>query len=254
MHGGGIGTPDREAENWDKPPARKILVVDDDVAVTGSIQGYLEMEGYRPHCVSLVRDLHRAFEQDEPDAVILDLLLPDDTGWNALRWLRARSAVPIIILTSKSQWVDKVVGLELGADDYLAKPFELRELLARLHSVFRRIERPRPTGESAADDIIKFAGWMLDLVSQQLKLESGERVHLTQAEYGMLSLLVRNANEVVTRDQLMSCLGNRQWEPLDRSIDIQISRLRSKIDLEPTLPSLIRTMRGRGYMFVPNRG
>lgn len=251
--GGGFAAVVAPTNRPEKIPTR-ILVVDDDETIAISIKDYFELEGFSALTASSVRDMRTAFMKAEPDAIILDLLLPDGTGWDALRWLRARSTVPIIILTAKSATIDKIVGLELGADDYLAKPFEPRELLARLHCVLRRIEGRKPETEPASEGRITFAEWTLDLASQQLKHENGQRAHLTRAEYCMLSLLARSPSRVITRDQLMSCLGGRDWEPLDRTIDVRISKLRSKIDLDPLLPSLIRTVRGAGYMFVPDRG
>jgi DNA-binding response OmpR family regulator len=157
------------------------------------------------------------------------------------------------MLTGKGDTVDKVIGLELGADDYLAKPFDLRELLARLRSIQRRSERT-PVQDEPAEDAVTFSGWVLDLASQQLKTEADKVMHLTQAEYRILVLLVRNPRKAVTRDQLMATAAGRDWAPLDRSIDVHISNLRRKLDPDPNQPSLIRTVRGSGYMFVPNRG
>jgi DNA-binding response OmpR family regulator len=184
------------------------------------------------------------------DLMLLDVVLPDEDGWSALRWLRARSDLPVIMLTGKGETVDKVIGLELGADDYLAKPFDLRELLARMRSIQRRTEKRAAPSE----DAITFSGWVLDVSSQQLKSEAGELVHLTQAEYRILALLAKSPRQVITRDRLMEAMTGREWEPLDRSIDVHISNLRRKLDPDPKLPSLIRTVRGAGYMFVPNRG
>jgi len=152
-----------------------------------------------------------------------------------------------------------VVGLELGADDYLAKPFELRELLARIRTIQRRTEKAAAAQASAppvngdSDGKIAFAGWVLDLASHLVKSEAGETLHLTQAEFRILTLLARNPGAVVPRDDLMSAAAGRDWDPFDRSVDVHISNLRKKLDLDPDLPSLIRTVRGAGYMFVPKR-
>jgi DNA-binding response OmpR family regulator len=193
--------------------------------------------------------------------VLLDVGLPDEDGWSALKWLRARSDhLPIIMLTGKSEMTDKVVGLELGADDYLAKPFELRELLARIRTVQRRTEKvaaalaaAAPPAEGGADGKICFAGWVLDSASHLVRSAAGEPLHLTQAEFRILTLLARNPGVVVPRDDLMSAAAGRDWDPFDRSVDVHISNLRKKLDLDPDLPSLIRTVRGAGYMFVPKR-
>jgi DNA-binding response OmpR family regulator len=243
--------PDDTGETAGSP---RLLIVDDDGAASAAMVSYLELERFDVRAVGSARDMRHAFEADGLDAILLDLILPDDSGWNALRWLRARSDIPIIIVTAKGATVDKVVGLELGADDYLVKPFEIRELVARLNSVLRRTDRRRPAADTTVMGSVKFAGWTLDFTSLQLNRDDGERIHLTQAEYRLLSLLVRHPNRVVGRDELVGCLGMRDWDPLDRSVDVRISKLRSKIDLDPQLPSLIRTVRGTGYMFVPEQG
>jgi len=237
----------------------KILIVEDDRSVFRLLQSYLEREGYSVTNAETVASMRRLIESTQVSLVLLDVGLPDEDGWSALKWLRARSDVPIIMLTGKSEMTDKVVGLELGADDYLAKPFELRELLARIRTIQRRTEKAAtahaaaPAAEGSADGKIAFAGWVLDPASHLVKSEAGETLHLTQAEFRMLSLLSRNPGVVVPRDDLMSAAAGRDWDPFDRSVDVHISNLRKKLDLDPNLPSLIRTVRGAGYMFVPKR-
>jgi len=232
----------------------QILVVEDDTGVSKLIKTYLEREGYAVAVAETVGEMRAAVERAPVDMVILDVMLPDEDGWSALRWLRARHALPVIMLTGKAEPIDRVIGLELGADDYVAKPFDLRELLARMRTIQRRVDKvqAQPTANTA--EAIQFAGWTLDIVSQQLKSETGDAVHLTQAEYRILVLLARNPRRVVSRDELMDATAGRDWEPFDRSIDVHISNLRRKIDPEPKQPSLIRTVRGAGYMFVPQRG
>ena len=229
----------------------KILIVEDDRAVFRLLQSYLEREGYSVVNAETVASMRRLIESTQIGLVLLDVGLPDEDGWSALKWLRARSDVPIIMLTGKGEMTDKVVGLELGADDYLAKPFEPRELLARIRTVQRRAERAAADG--AADGKIAFAGWVLDPASHLVKSNAGETLHLTQAEFRMLSLLARNPGVVMPRDDLMGAAAGRDWDPFDRSVDVHISNLRKKLDLDPNLPSLIRTVRGAGYMFVPKR-
>jgi DNA-binding response OmpR family regulator len=158
------------------------------------------------------------------------------------------------MLAGKTDTVDKIAGLKLGADDYLDKPCDLGELLARLRSIQRRVDRPLEHRAPVPPDQIRFAGWMLDMGSQQLTAESGDAVHLTLAEYRMLALLARNPHRVITRDQLMGVVAGRAWEPHDRSIDVHVSNLRRKLDPDQKQPSQIRTVRGAGYMFVPQRG
>ncbi|MBV8168641.1 MAG: response regulator transcription factor [Alphaproteobacteria bacterium] len=229
----------------------RVLIVEDDPAISKMLKTYLEREGYAVAAAGTVADMRSAIEGGKIDLVLLDVVLPDEDGWSALRWVRARGDLPVIMLTGKGETVDKVIGLELGADDYLAKPFDMRELLARMRSIHRRAEKRSAPN---ADEAIAFAGWRLDVSSQQLKAEAGDTVHLTQAEYRILVLLAKNPRSVITRDQLMDAMAGREWEPLDRSIDVHISNLRRKLDPDPKQPSLIRTVRGAGYMFVPNRG
>ncbi len=232
----------------------KILIVEDDRAVLRMLQAYLEREGYSILHAETVAAMRRTYETTPVGMVLLDVGLPDEDGWSALKWLRARSDLPIIMLTGKSEMTDKVVGLELGADDYLAKPFELRELLARIRTIQRRTEKAAASvPETSSDAKISFAGWVLDPASHLVKSEAGETLHLTQAEFRILALLVRNPGAVVPRDDLMSAAAGRDWDPFDRSVDVHVSNLRKKLDLDPNLPSLIRTVRGTGYMFVPKR-
>ena len=236
----------------------KILIVEDDRAVFRLLQSYLEREGYSVINAETVASMRRIVESTPISMVLLDVGLPDEDGWSALKWLRARSDLPIIMLTGKGEMTDKVVGLELGADDYLAKPFELRELLARIRTLQRRTEKSAaaaaaaPAAENGGGKIT-FAGWVLDPASHLVKSEAGETLHLTQAEFRILTLLAKNPNAVVPRDDLMTAAAGRDWDPFDRSVDVHISNLRKKLDLDPDLPSLIRTVRGAGYMFVPKR-
>jgi DNA-binding response OmpR family regulator len=231
----------------------KILAVEDDRSIAKLLHTYLEREGYAVSDSDTVAAMRRTVESTQVDLVLLDVGLPDEDGWSALKWLRARSDVPIIMLTGKNETIDKVIGLELGADDYLSKPFEFRELLARIRTILRRTEKAAVQVEAPADEKISFAGWVLDPTSQLVKSEDGDLLHLTQAEYRILALLVRNPGRVIVRDDLMSAAAGRDWDPMDRSIDVHVSNLRKKLDLDPDLPSLIRTVRGAGYMFVPKR-
>jgi len=233
----------------------KILIVEDDRAVFRLLQSYLEREGYSVINAETVASMRRIVDSTQVSMVLLDVGLPDEDGWSALKWLRARSDLPIIMLTGKGEMTDKVVGLELGADDYLAKPFELRELLARIRTIQRRTEKAATAAPAAevGDSKIIFAGWVLDPASHLVKSEAGETLHLTQAEFRILTLLARHPNVVVPRDDLMTAAAGRDWDPFDRSVDVHISNLRKKLDLDPNLPSLVRTVRGAGYMFVPKR-
>jgi len=235
-------------------PSHRVLIVDDDAALAAQVVDYLKGARFAAHVVTSVHDMCRALEAETPDAIILGLTLPDDSGWNALRWLRARSDLPVIMVAARGDVVDRIVSLELGADDCVVKPFELRELVARLKCVLRRVDQRAAQSDAVLPRKVDFGEWTLDFASQQLKDDRDERMHLTPAEYSFLSLLVRHPHHVITRDQLASCLGARDWDPLNRSVDIHIGKLRSKIDRDPRQPSFIRTVRGAGYMFVPERG
>jgi DNA-binding response OmpR family regulator len=250
LHGEGSGA--RHNGSW--MSLGKILVVEDDRAVNRLLRTYLEREGYSVLTAETVADMRRTVETTDVAMVLLDVGLPGEDGWSALKWLRSLGELPVIMLTARSEIIDKVVGLELGADDYLAKPFELRELLARIRTVQRRIPKPGVrTADPAVSDKISFADWILDPVSQLVKSSAGEQLHLTQTEYRILELLARHPGMAVLRDDLMKVAAGRDWDPMDRSIDVHISNLRKKLDLDPALPSLIRTVRGAGYMFVPKQ-
>lgn len=230
-----------------------LLIVDDDAAISKLLAAYLRKEGFDIAIAESVREMQERFAAQPPEMILLDVMLPDADGWSALRWLRARSAVPVIMLTGKGETIDKIVGLEMGADDYLAKPFDLRELLARIRTIQRRLDRPgAPTREGAAEkQEVRFQGWVLDLAAHQLLDTDGQSVHLTQAEYRILVLLTAAPRQPVHRDQLMEAVAGRNWDPMDRSVDVHVSNLRRKLDREGGGPSLIRTVRGAGYMFVP---
>jgi DNA-binding response OmpR family regulator len=232
---------------------RHVLIVEDDPNISKVIVNYLEKEGYGASSVETVAAMRSRISDKDVSLVILDVGLPDEDGWSALRWLRARSDVPVVMLTGKSETVDRVIGLELGADDYIAKPFELRELLARLRSIWRRAEMSS-NSEDRRENEIKFEGWILDTSSQQLKSVAGEIVHLTPAEYQILELFAKNPRVIITRDRLLDVTVGRAWVPFDRSIDVHISNLRGKLDPNPNEPSLIRTVRCSGYKFIPDRG
>jgi DNA-binding response OmpR family regulator len=229
------------------------LIVEDDPAVSKLIKTYLEGEGYDTSTAETAVQMRAAIEAKKVDFIILDDVLPDEGGWSVLRWLRARHALPVIMLAGRAEPVDRVIGLELGADDYVAKPFDLRELLARIRTIQRRVGNARPPPSPTTTEAIQFAGWTLNFASQRLLSGAGDAQHLTQAEYRVLVLLARNPRRIVSRDELMDATAGRDWEPFDRSIDVHISRLRRKIDSDPRLPSLIRTVRGAGYMFIPGR-
>jgi two-component system OmpR family response regulator len=190
--------------------------------------------------------------QGQVDLVILDLMLPGEDGLTLARGLRSESAIGIIILTGRGETVDRIIGLEMGADDYLPKPFHLRELLARVKSVLRRVQSrtgdaPPPTRSRA-----RFAGWSLDLSSRELLSPGGLEVRLTTGEFDLLSAFVNNAGQVLSRDRLLDLARNREAGPFDRTIDVQVGRLRRKLEDDAESPSLIKTVRGTGYIFTPS--
>jgi two-component system, OmpR family, response regulator len=229
-----------------------ILVVDDQQEICDLVQEYLTGEGYR---VSTAHDgpgMRRQLSQAQVDLVILDLMLPGEDGLTLARALRSESAIGIIILTGRGETVDRIIGLEMGADDYLPKPFHLRELLARVKSVLRRVQsRTGEPGAQPSRSHARFAGWSLDLASRELLSPNGEEVRLTTGEFDLLTAFVTNANQVLTRDRLLDLARNREAGPFDRTIDVQVGRLRRKLEDDPQNPSLIKTVRGSGYIFTP---
>lgn len=233
--------------------AEEILVVDDDPRVRDLLTRYLEGEGYKVASVEH-GDAMRCHLTDNPvDLVILDLNLPGEDGLSLARELRAASDIAIIMITGKGDPIDRVVGLEVGADDYIPKPFELREVLARIRAVLRRaanrtteaptIEAPSPSG------CIGFAGWRFDPTKRELRNPNGEMVSLSTGEFDLLATFLQHPTRVLNRDQLLDQLRGRDWSPFDRSIDTQVGRLRKKIERDPGNPDLIKTVRGVGYVF-----
>ena len=230
-----------------------ILVVDDQKEICEVIQQYLSSEGYR---VSVAHDgtaMRKIFAEGPVDLVILDLMLPGEDGLTLARALREDSPVGIIILTGRGETVDRIIGLEMGADDYLPKPFHLRELLARVKSVLRR-SAARGTGQektAPGRSRARFAGWQLDLSTRELVSPQGGEVRLTTGEFDLLAAFVTNANQVLSRDRLLDLARNREAGPFDRTIDVQVGRLRRKLEPDPEKPTIIKTVRGTGYIFTP---
>ena len=230
----------------------KILVVDDDQRICNLLQRYLGKEGYRVSTVADGEHMRRHIEQDMPDLILLDLMLPDVDGLSLAKELRIHPELGIIILTGKGETVDKIVGLEVGADDYISKPFDNRELLARIHSVLRRLRPASGSSKSRTGDksVAHFADWTLNLAAHELISPAGEEVHLTTNEFKLLSMFVERSNRVLNRDQILDLLVDRQWNPDDRSIDVLVGKLRKKIEQDPLNPVLIKTIRGSGYLFA----
>jgi two-component system OmpR family response regulator len=195
--------------------------------------------------------MRRVLAQTAVDLVILDLMLPGEDGLTLARALREESNVGIIILTGRGETVDRIIGLEMGADDYLPKPFHLRELLARVKSVLRRVQARVGERNPSPRVRARFAGWHLDLSSRELYSPSGEEVRLTTGEFDLLAAFVNNANQVLSRDRLLDLARKREAGPFDRTIDVQVGRLRRKLEDDPQRPSMIKTVRGTGYIFTP---
>ena len=228
-----------------------ILIVDDQQEICDVVQEYLTGEGYRVSTAHDGTGMRRVLGQGPVDLVILDLMLPGEDGLTLARALRSESGIGIIILTGRGETVDRIIGLEMGADDYLPKPFHLRELLARVKSVLRRVQSRTGDSPQPSRSRARFAGWNLDLSSRELLSPSGEEVRLTTGEFDLLAAFVNNANQVLTRDRLLDLARNRESGPFDRTIDVQVGRLRRKLEDDPQNPSLIKTVRGSGYIFTP---
>ena len=228
-----------------------IVIVDDERDICEVVENYLSAEGYRVSVASDAAELRRVMAQSAPGLVILDLMLPGEDGLSLARSLREESGVGIIMLTGRSDTVDRIIGLEMGADDYLPKPFHLRELLARVKSVLRRVAQGGEPPAASARPRASFEGWLLDMSSRDLLSPSGEEVRLTTGEFDLLAAFVANAKQVMTRDRLLDLARNREGGPFDRTIDVQVGRLRRKLGDDPQRPTMIKTVRGSGYIFTP---
>ncbi len=231
-------------------PADHILVVDDDPEIRLLLRQYLEKNGYQVTAVGEGGGMWMTLERSRVDLIVLDLMLPGVDGLELCRNLRARSKVPVIMLTARGDEMDRVLGLEMGADDYLAKPFSARELLARIKVVLRRV-RDLPVDPLAeSPERLAFNGWTLDTRTQHLTSPDGLVVPLSQAEFRLLQTLLIHPNRALTRDQLLDLTQGRDARPFDRSIDVLIGRLRRHLGDDAREPELIKTVRGRGYMLA----
>jgi len=227
-----------------------VLVVDDDLEIRSLLRDYLQKSGYRVTAVADGKGMWVAFEAARPDIVVLDVMLPGADGLTLCRDMRARSEVPIIMLTARGEETDRIVGLEMGADDYLPKPFNPRELLARIKSILRRArtlpENLRPEEARA----MRFAGWALDIATRNLRSPQGVVVALSGTEFKLLRVFLAHPNRVLNRDQLIDLMLSRDASPFDRSIDVQVSRLRHRLDEDAAEPAIIKTVRGEGYVLA----
>jgi two-component system phosphate regulon response regulator OmpR len=231
----------------------KVLVVDDDARLRDLLNRYLREQGYTVRTVSNATEMNRQLARERYDLMVLDLMLPGEDGLSICRRLRgANEDMPIIMLTAKGDEVDRIVGLEIGADDYLAKPFNPRELVARMQAVLRRRPPPAPPGAPSADvQVAEFGEFRLNLATRTLT-KNGEDVPVTTGEFALLKVLVQHPRVSLSRDKLMELARGREFGAFDRSIDVQISRLRRMIEPDPSRPAYIQTVWGFGYVFVPD--
>ncbi len=243
-------------------PAQHILIVDDDREIRELLSGFLDKHGFRTTAVGDGKEMDVALAGDRFDLMILDLMLPGEDGLSLCRRVRASLDLPIVMLTAVGEETDRIVGLELGADDYMPKPFNPRELLARIRAVLRRLgaggpaagttaaEDGAPAGETEAVETAVFAGWQVDLGRRELRDPDGVLVPLTSGEFGLLHAFIDHAGRVLSRDQLLDLTRGRTAGPFDRAVDVQLSRLRRKIEADPKDPQLIKTIRGDGYILT----
>ena len=233
----------------------KLLVVDDDPRLRDLLRRYLGENGFQVFVADNGVTTNRLWLRERFDALILDLMMPGEDGLQILRRLREqKDMTPIIMLTARGEDVDRIVGLEMGADDYIPKPFNPRELLARIHAVLRR--RPvadAPGAPSMTDEVVKFGEFQLDLGTRVLR-KNGEPVPLTTGEFAVLKAFARHPKQPLSRDKLMEIARGREYEAFDRSLDVQVSRLRKMIEPDPSKPRFLQTVWGVGYVFIPDGG
>ncbi len=227
-----------------------ILVVENDAFMRRLIERVLERENFRLSFANDAEQMSRVLDKGDVDLVLLDIGLPGEDGISIARCLRANSDIGIIMVTGRDEPVDKVVGLEVGADDYVTKPFDDRELLARVRSLLRRLQARADEAAPSTGRVAEFSGWTLNLDAGELVSGDGRTVHLTTAEFRLLEALVTRAGRVLSRDHLAEHVATRDWTPFDRSIDVLVSKLRKKIEADPKHPILVKSVRGLGYKFT----
>lgn len=227
-----------------------ILVCDDETDVREMLEDYLTGRGFRVTLAGNAEELRAALEDETPDLIMLDIQMPGEDGLSVLRSLRTDSPIPVIMLTAAGEVVDRIVGLEMGADDYLGKPVDLRELEARTKAVLRRRAIETASSEAPSGQRrFRFGAAWLDIEAAKLTAEDGTEIPLTAMEFSLLKLFAENCGRVLNRDQILEGAHDRSWDPFDRSIDIRISRIRRKIEANPEKPIVIRTVRGVGYIY-----
>jgi two-component system phosphate regulon response regulator OmpR len=232
------------------PP--KILMVDDDVRMRELLQRYLTDQGFTIKVVADSNEMDEVLQQEQVDLLVLDLMLPGEDGLAICRRLRATgNAIPIIMLTARGDEVDRIIGLEMGADDYLPKPFNPRELLARINAIMRRQVRVQPSAPGLSNNTFSFGDFIFDPSTRSLS-RNGESITITSGEYALLKVFIDHPRQPLSRDRLMQLARGRELDVFDRSIDVQVSRLRRLIEADPAHPRYLQTMWGFGYVFVPD--
>ena len=229
-----------------------LLIVDDDLEVLALLKKFFLQHGYAVETVASGTELWAAMERGPADLIILDLMLPGDNGLLLCQRLRQQYATPVIMLTAMGELSDRVVGLELGADDYLTKPFDARELLARVRAVLRRVDERRPVVTERPRPLIDFADWHLDVTRRELRSPDNVMIPLSAGEFDLLLVFVEHPQRILTREQLLDLARGHCHDAFDRSIDVQVSRLRRKLESDTKRPAMIRTVRNGGYLFTPS--
>lgn len=230
----------------------KILVVDDDMRLRALLERYLNEQGFQMRSVANAEQMDRVMARESFHLIVLDLMLPGEDGLSICRRLRqVNNPIPILMLTAKGDEIDRIVGLEVGADDYLPKPFNPRELLARIRAVLRRLTVELPGAPSTEEKLVRFGQFRLNLGTREM-FKNDVPLILTSGEFAVLKALVTNAREPLSRDKLMSMARGREYSAMERSIDVQVSRLRRMIEEDPSKPRYIQTVWGLGYVFVPD--
>jgi len=232
----------------ENPP--HILIVDDDREIRSLLADYLDANACKTVTAADGTEMRNMLATTRVDLIVLDLTLPGEDGLTLCRNLRAQSSLPVVMLTARGSALDRILGLEMGADDYLPKPFEPRELLARIRNVLRRTQALPPNLEPPAADCLRFAGWRLDLTARHLVNPQSVVVALSGAEFRLLKVFLEHPNRVLNRDQLLNLTQGRDADPFDRSIDLMISRLRQKLGEDARSPQIIKTVRNEGYVLA----
>ncbi len=229
-----------------------LLIVDDDLEVLDLLSKFFVQQGYVVDVATDGVALWAALEQKVPDLIILDLMMPGENGLTLCQRLRQQHSTPVIMLTAMGELSDRVVGLEMGADDYVSKPFDARELLARVRAVLRRVGEVRPLTGQVPHPLIKFCDWQLDLTRRELRSPDQVMIPLSAGEFDLLLVFVEHPQRILTRELLLDLARGRTHEAFDRSIDVQVSRLRRKLEIDSKRPEMIRTVRNGGYLFTPS--